>query len=108
MGDVVANMSMSLDGYIEEADGGVDPSFAWMYGSGETVVTVPGDEREYRTAETSAEHRRQAFGGTGALVNRAPAVRPDSRLEWRLGHSERHRRPRRHPASVPRPRHGLR
>jgi len=37
-------MSMSLDGYIEDADGGVDEAFAWLYGSGEAVVTVPGDE----------------------------------------------------------------
>ena len=43
MGDVVANMSMSLDGYIEDARGGVDEVFAWLYGSGNAEVAAPGD-----------------------------------------------------------------
>jgi hypothetical protein len=34
MGDVVANSSMWLDGYIEDARGGVDEVFGWLYGSG--------------------------------------------------------------------------
>ena len=44
MGKVVSSAMMSLDGYIEDADGGVDQAFSWLYGSGEAVVTVPGDE----------------------------------------------------------------
>lgn len=68
MGDVVANMSMSLDGYIEDAAGGVDRVFAWLSGSGDAVVTAPGDQREFRTSEASAEYLREAFAGTGALV----------------------------------------
>lgn len=66
MGDVVANMAMSLDGYIEDAEARVDQVLAWLYGSGEAVVTAPGDEREFRTSQASAEHLREAFGGTGA------------------------------------------
>jgi hypothetical protein len=31
MGDVVANMSMALDGYIEDSHGGVDAVFSWLY-----------------------------------------------------------------------------
>lgn len=68
MGDVVANMAMSLDGYIEDAEARVDQVLAWLYGSGEAVVTAPGDECEFRTSQASAEHLREAFGGTGALV----------------------------------------
>lgn len=68
MGDVGANMAISLDGYIEDAEARVDQVFAWLYGSGEAVVTAPGEEREFRTSEASAEHLREAFGGTGALV----------------------------------------
>lgn len=68
MGEVVANMSMSLDGYIEDASGGVEHLFSWLYGSGEEVVAVPGDERKFRTSEASAEQLREGFAKTGALV----------------------------------------
>lgn len=68
MGDVVANMSMSLDGFIEAADGDVAEVFGWLYGSGDEVVEVPGDDRAFRTSAASAEHLRKAFAGTGALV----------------------------------------
>jgi dihydrofolate reductase len=68
MGDVVANMSMSLDGYIEDACGGVDEVFGWLYGSGNAEVATPGDDRKFKTSEASADHLRKAFAATGALV----------------------------------------
>lgn len=67
MGATVANMSMSLDGYIEDSSGGVNEVFAWL-SSGDDAVAVPGDEREFRTAPASAEYLREAFAATGALV----------------------------------------
>jgi dihydrofolate reductase len=68
MGDVVANMSMSLAGYMEDARGGVDKVFAWLYGSGNAEVAVPGDDRKFKTSEASADHLRKAFATTGALL----------------------------------------
>ena len=68
MGDGVANMSMSLDGYIEDSRGSVDEVFAWLYGSGDAEVAVPGDDRKFKTSEASADHLRKAFATTGALV----------------------------------------
>lgn len=64
---VVANMSMSLDGFIEDRDGGVGDLFAW-YESGSRSTTMPGDEREFRTSEQSAEHLQTAVAETGAVV----------------------------------------
>ena len=45
MGDVVANMSVSLDGYIEDARGGVDEVSALPYGGGNAEVAAPRDRR---------------------------------------------------------------
>lgn len=67
MGEVVANMSMSLDGFIEDAAGSVEQLFGW-FGAGEESVTMPGDDREFRMSSASAEHYRASVAGTGALV----------------------------------------
>lgn len=67
MGEVVANMSMSLDGFVEDSNGGVEQVFGWL-GSGDEAVAAPGDEREFRTSPASAEYLRKGFAGTGALV----------------------------------------
>jgi dihydrofolate reductase len=67
MSRVVANMSMSLDGFIEARDGGVEQLFAW-YTGGEHVTAMPGDGREFRTSEESAAHLRAALGSTGSLI----------------------------------------
>jgi dihydrofolate reductase len=64
---VVANMSMSLDGFIEDASGGVDALFGW-YAGGAEVVAMPGDDREFRTSPASADHIRATIAATGALV----------------------------------------
>ena len=67
MSTVVANMSMSLDGFIEDADGGVGEVFAWL-GAGDTAVPAPGDGREFRVSRASADHMTASWAGTGALV----------------------------------------
>ena len=67
MAEVVANMSMSLDGFIEDSRGGVAEVFAWTT-SGPVASTMPGDDREFRTSSASAEHLRRSVTGTGALV----------------------------------------
>ena len=67
MGDVIANMSMSLDGFIEDASGGVQHLFGWC-AAGPEAFTLPGDGREFRTSAATAEYLRESIAGTGALV----------------------------------------
>ena len=67
MAEVIANMSMSLDGFIEDSRGGVAEVFAWT-SRGEVAFTMPGDDREFRTAPASADYLRDSVTGTGALV----------------------------------------
>lgn len=67
MGKVVANMSMSLDGYIEDSAGSVADLFAW-YSAGERTVEMPGDAREFRTSDASAARIVEAVRATGALI----------------------------------------
>jgi dihydrofolate reductase len=67
VGTVVANMSMSLDGFIEDADGVVGELFTW-YGAGDQVVEMPGDARQFRLSRSSADRLRDVVSSTGALV----------------------------------------
>jgi dihydrofolate reductase len=64
---VVASMSMSLDGFVEDRDGGVGDVFAWCQ-QGDHATTAPGDGREFRTSRATAELLREAWAGTGAVV----------------------------------------
>ena len=54
MGDLIANMSMSLDGFVEDAAGGVDDVFSWI------PLTAEGS--------ASAGYLRDARAGIGALI----------------------------------------
>lgn len=67
MGTVTANMSMSLDGFIEGPDGSVDELFGW-YARGSKETQMPGDGRSFKTSEATAEHLEAAVSGTGALI----------------------------------------
>lgn len=68
MSTVIANMSMSLDGFIEDRDGDVRQHlFGWTT-SGRQSSTMPGDGREFHTSKASAELLREAMAGIGALV----------------------------------------
>jgi hypothetical protein len=58
MSDVVANMSMSLDAYIEDSRGGVDEVFAWLYGRGNADLAVPVRTGSSRPPEASADQTR--------------------------------------------------
>ncbi|CAN5121016.1 hypothetical protein BH18ACT9_BH18ACT9_08200 [soil metagenome] len=46
MGDVTANVTMSLDGYVEDASDSIELLFGW-YTSGDRVEVMPGDGREF-------------------------------------------------------------
>jgi dihydrofolate reductase len=67
MARVVANMSMSLDGFIADPSDGVDQLFGW-YGNGDVAVPTPNGQFAFRTSEASAAHLREAFDRIGALV----------------------------------------
>jgi dihydrofolate reductase len=66
MAEVIANMSMSLDGYVADENDGIDEVFAW-YGSGsETLEMANG--MKMQMSETNAENFRETVSGTGAVL----------------------------------------
>ncbi|NUO34193.1 MAG: deaminase [Hamadaea sp.] len=69
MSDVIAIMSMSLDGFVAGPDGDVMGVFAWYFGSGDVEVDGGGsDPMTFRMSEPSAEHFRSLTSGLGALI----------------------------------------
>ncbi|NUO92226.1 MAG: deaminase [Dermatophilaceae bacterium] len=69
MSDVIAVMSMSLDGFVAGPDGDVMGVFAWYFGSGDVEVDGGGsDPMTFRMSEPSAEHFRSLTSGLGALI----------------------------------------
>lgn len=67
MGEVVANMSMSLDGFVEDSGQGVQDVFAWTT-SGDVEFTLPGGGPTFRTSEPTKSYLSQSVSRTGALV----------------------------------------
>jgi dihydrofolate reductase len=67
MSEVIANMSMSLDGFVADPGDDITQVFAW-YGSGEVAVPTAVEWATFRTSEASAGVLRQAMAGIGALV----------------------------------------
>src|ERR1700742_3685265 len=65
---VIADMSMSLDGFIADEKDGVDELFGW-YDNGDVVVPSADERWTFKVTEASAEHLRPAFSGrVGALI----------------------------------------
>lgn len=69
MATVVANMSMSLDGFVADPFDDVGPLFDW-YGNGDVPVTMPGahEARHARMSAASAAHFRGVLANLGAIV----------------------------------------
>ncbi|HYQ63755.1 dihydrofolate reductase family protein [Actinophytocola sp.] len=67
MSKVIANMSMSLDGYVADTADGIDQLFGWM-GNGEVEVPTAVEWATFRMSPASAEYMRAALAGAGALV----------------------------------------
>jgi dihydrofolate reductase len=69
MATVVADMSMSLDGFIAGPDDRIDEVFAW-FSSGEVEVAVPHQHviPSFRTDEASAAELRKTMDTLGAIV----------------------------------------
>jgi len=67
MSRIVANMSMSLDGFVADQNDGIDQLFGWM-GNGEVEVPTAVDWATFRVSPNSAEYMRRAMAGVGALI----------------------------------------
>jgi dihydrofolate reductase len=68
MATVVAEMSMSLDGFVADPADQVGPLFDW-YGNGEVEVATADPERwTFRTSPASARYLREGLERVGALV----------------------------------------
>jgi dihydrofolate reductase len=65
MGKLVADMTMSLDGFIAEENDSVEHLFGW-FGSGDVPTEAAG--MVFMTSEGSARHLRAALAGVGALL----------------------------------------
>lgn len=63
---IVANMSMSLDGFIADPADGIDQLFGWM-ASGEVEVPTSVDWA-FRVSPASAEYMRNAMATVGVLI----------------------------------------
>jgi dihydrofolate reductase len=67
MGTVVADMTMSVDGFIADPDDGVGHLFDW-YGEVDVTFTFPGNGMEAHVSAPSAEHLERVVSELGALV----------------------------------------
>jgi len=67
MGKVIANASMSLDGYIAKDDNTIGRLFDWLQ-NGEVEFTSPSGDLTFHLSRRSAEHWRTFIGGVGAMV----------------------------------------
>ena len=67
MGKVLAEMSMSLDGYVAGPDDQVEALHGW-YGGGEVETPATTGGFAFRTSPASAQVLREALAHTGALI----------------------------------------
>jgi dihydrofolate reductase len=66
MGKVIAEFTMSLDGFIAAPDGDVRPIFAWYF-AGDTELSMP-NVPKFKLSRASAELLRGTWEGIGAFV----------------------------------------
>ncbi|HYH07062.1 MAG TPA: dihydrofolate reductase family protein [Thermoanaerobaculia bacterium] len=69
MSKIVAIMSMSLDGFVADANDGVAEVFDWYFNSGDVAFATGGsDPMTFRVSAPSAEHLRGLWSGLGAVL----------------------------------------
>ncbi len=69
MSKVIAIMSMSLDGYVADRNGGVAEVMGWYMTSGSTEVQTGGsDPMTLRMSEASARHFRDLTSELGSVI----------------------------------------
>src|SRR4249919_3694560 len=70
MSKVVAIMSMSLDGYVADANDGVAEVFDWYFsGDVEVPMPVPTSDFTFRVSPSSAAHVRAVMAEVGAFLS---------------------------------------
>jgi dihydrofolate reductase len=67
MADVIANMSMSLDGFVADSQDRIDHLFEW-FGNGDVEVPTAVEWATFKTSEASAKMLRDALENVGALI----------------------------------------
>jgi dihydrofolate reductase len=67
MSQVIADMSMSLDGFIADKDHRIDKLVGWYF-NGDAEVPTANPGVSFRTSEPSAEVIRDALKSVGAIV----------------------------------------
>jgi dihydrofolate reductase len=67
MGKVIANASMSLDGFIAFEDNGIGELFEW-YENGDVEIVNEGELPPFHVTQASADYWRSWVGSLGALV----------------------------------------
>jgi dihydrofolate reductase len=69
MAKVVALMSMSLDGYVADANDGVAEVFDWYF-AGEVDISMPSrsSDMTFRVSAASADHLRGLMAEVGAML----------------------------------------
>lgn len=67
MATVVADMSMSLDGFIADRSDGVEHLFGW-FDNGDVPVPTADPRWTFHTSEASAAHLRNMLSKVGALI----------------------------------------
>src|SRR4029450_712028 len=67
MGQVVANASMSLDGYVAKQDNTIGRLFDWLQ-NGDVALPTPAGDFALPLTAASAEHWRRWTSSLGALV----------------------------------------
>ncbi|GII03172.1 dihydrofolate reductase family protein [Planobispora takensis] len=67
MAKVIANMSMSLDGFVADPSDGVEHLFGW-YENGDVAIPTAAPELTFQVSEASAAHLRGAMENVGALI----------------------------------------
>jgi dihydrofolate reductase len=67
MGEVIADMTMSLDGFVADKEHRADALFGWYF-NGDAEVATPNPAVTFRTSEASAEVIRDALASVGAIV----------------------------------------
>jgi dihydrofolate reductase len=66
---VIALMSMSLDGFVADADGGVAEVFDWYFSGDVEVATASGSSgMTFRVSPPSADHLKSLVAEVGAML----------------------------------------
>ena len=68
MATVIADMSMSLDGFVADSDDRTDQVFGWFFG-GDTPVPTANPHVTFQVSEASARELREGLANVGALIS---------------------------------------